>query len=374
MENNTFPQLKVSKNQAILNIRKMQYKANQNNAIFRPHFKTHQSKDIAQWFKNEQIGYCTVSNLEMAEYFAEHNWNDITIAFPFIPSYLSKTESLATKITLNIVVSNYESAQYLATYLSVPLKVWMEIDVGYHRTGFDYRNRKLINKSVKSLNGNTFIHFEGFLSHFGNTYNAGSKDEILRLGRESVAKLLSLREDISPDAKVSIGDTPYLSIETEPIKVDEIRPGNFVFYDLMQLHAGCCKEEEIAAWMTCKVAATYPERHEIVIHGGAVHFSKEYLVKDGMKIYGQVARLQHGKIQIIEGAYLTSLSQEHGIISNDKVLDFNPEIGDELMVIPVHSCLTADLQNFYIQFPESNLLETKRSYTIQKSLKSYNER
>ncbi len=46
------PKLLLDKEKCWQNIRKMAEKANQNKLIFRPHFKTHQSAIIGNWFKN----------------------------------------------------------------------------------------------------------------------------------------------------------------------------------------------------------------------------------------------------------------------------------------------------------------------------------
>ncbi|MAK07627.1 MAG: hypothetical protein CMG94_06330 [Marinoscillum sp.] len=45
--------------------------------------------------------------------------------------------------------------------------------------------------------------------------------------------------------------------------------------------------------------------------------------------------------------YIKSLSQEHGIISVDSVEKYS--IGDLLVIIPIHSCLTVDkMGSFFI--------------------------
>ena len=60
----------------------MAYRVRQNQVRFRPHFKTHQSAAIGEWFRAEGVAAITTSSVEMATYFAEQGWNDITIAFP----------------------------------------------------------------------------------------------------------------------------------------------------------------------------------------------------------------------------------------------------------------------------------------------------
>ncbi|MCK5222536.1 MAG: alanine racemase, partial [Candidatus Aminicenantes bacterium] len=52
------------------NIRSMLKKAAESEASFRPHFKTHNSREIGRWFREEGVDKITVSSVKMAGYFA----------------------------------------------------------------------------------------------------------------------------------------------------------------------------------------------------------------------------------------------------------------------------------------------------------------
>ena len=58
----------------------------------------------------------------------------------------------------------------------------------------------------------------------------------------------------------SIGDTPAMSVVDNFDVIDEIRPGNFVFYDVMQQNIGFCYFEDIAVALAVQVVAKHPER------------------------------------------------------------------------------------------------------------------
>ena len=162
--------------------------------------------------------------------------------------------------------------------------------------------------------------------------------------------------------ELSIGDTPSCSVVKNFSDVDEIRPGNFVFYDIMQLNIGSCSEEDIAVAVACPVVAKHQDRCEIFIYGGAVHLSKEYITKsisedDEIKIYGYIVQPvlshneeleQHGWGAIVDNTYVSRLSQEHGIVKTDDTFFNQVHIGDVLIVLPVHSCLTANLLRKYL--------------------------
>lgn len=77
----TTPTLLLNQEKCLRNIQFMAQKAQRQNVLFRPHFKTHQSKMVGSWFKDFGVDKIAVSSLQMASYFADE-WDDITIAFP----------------------------------------------------------------------------------------------------------------------------------------------------------------------------------------------------------------------------------------------------------------------------------------------------
>ena len=89
------------------NIARMAAKAKAANVVFRPHFKTHQSREIGEWFRASGVDKITVSSLNMAMKFAEWGWNDITVAFPVNCLEHEKINALAAKIRLNFVIGPF---------------------------------------------------------------------------------------------------------------------------------------------------------------------------------------------------------------------------------------------------------------------------
>jgi len=130
--------------------------------------------------------------------------------------------------------------------------------------------------------------------------------------------------------------------------VDEIRPGNFVFYDWMQHQISSCTIEDIAVCMACPVVAIHADRNEIVVYGGGVHLSKDRVLENEKVCFGKAVKLKEGgwDTQIIGS--IKKLSQEHGIISMSTEEISQVKVGDLIGVIPVHSCLAADLQGHYL--------------------------
>lgn len=329
----------------MLNIRRMKQKTIREKVIFRPHFKTHQSSEVASWFMQEGIDKITVSSVSMAFLFAEQGFHNITIAFPCNIREIESINHLGATSGLNLLVDSAATAGFLSTRLYHPTGIFIEIDTGYHRSGLDWQDQKEIRKILNILDGSDKAFFKGFLTHSGDTYHAGSRTDILEIFENTRKRLQILKNKLNTDAILSIGDTPSCSLAREFGGIDEIRPGNFVYYDLMQHFLGVCSIEEIAAAMACPIVSVYPERNEMVIYGGAVHFSKDSLtIKNNKVIYGLPVKItESGWGKVIPGSYLTRLSQEHGIIEVTGRFPDQCRVGDLIGIIPVHSCLTANL-------------------------------
>ncbi len=346
------PTLIIDKTICLRNIERMAKKAADHNMRFRPHFKTHQSARIGDWFRNFGVEAITASSVQMAEYFAANGWNDITVAFPFNILEIGNINHLSAKIKLQVLVENTEGAEVLAEKSTGSIGVWIKIDTGNNRTGIDPANTVLMDSVIKRISKNTKLRFKGFLTHTGHTYSASSTDEIFSRHFDALLKLKSLKQRYKksfPDVEISMGDTPAATLCNNFNDVDEMRPGNFVFYDLMQQNLGVCSFDDIAVKMVCPVVSKHLSRNEIVIHGGAVHFSKDEIFNiDGKSMFGRIIIKKDGEnILLDQMNYLSKLSQEHGILKVAQNQFKNFEVGDLVEIIPVHSCLTANLMGHY---------------------------
>lgn len=320
---------------------------------FRPHFKTHQSMEIGEWFRAFGVNKITVSSVTMAEYFAANNWNDITIAFPVNIREINSINNLAKKTTLNLLVESVETVEFLVHNMMFRVNLFIKIDTGNNRTGVNAKDYKLISKIISKIGESDKLVFKGLLSHSGHTYKAISKEQISIIHRQQISSLSNLKKlfrTASDDIILSIGDTPGCTTEDYFEGIGEMRPGNFVFYDVMQYERGVCDTGVIAVCVACPVVAVHKERQEIVVYGGAVHLSKE-MITDGFdrKYYGLVVGISKSGWEMpLKDCYVKSLSQEHGIIKMSEQEIQNIKPGDLIGVLPVHSCLTANLMKQYL--------------------------
>jgi len=343
------PKVIIDKKIAQKNIRKMLSLCQGWKMDFRPHFKTHQSAVIGEWFRAFGVHKCTVSSVGMAAYFAKHHWDDICIAIPVNIKEIEDINTLAQKVNLLLTVDHIETVLFLKEHLSTKVSLFIEIDTGYGRSGVYYQHEEQISRILNVIKKSPFISFHGFLSHTGNTYQGKDAQEIsvfFEQARQRMLYLKNIYKETYPNLVISLGDTPSSAFAKDFSGIDEWRPGNFVFYDFMQYVHSVCKMEEIALMLHCPIIGIYPERNEVVIYGGGVHFSKESITYHGQKVFGMIysPNIEHAE----EAFKVVSLSQEHGIISVSKDFIEQLSIGDILKIIPIHSCLTADLYGHYL--------------------------
>lgn len=336
------------------NIENMVCKARNADVRLRPHFKTHQSLEIGRWYRDYGIAQMTVSSLAMAHRFSA-DWKDITVAFPANILAIEQINELASRIDLGIVVSSAYTANFLRRALTHSVGIWIKTDSGYGRTGLvPGADAAEIDEILGILDEAPHrMSFRGFLSHAGHSYKCRGREEIVAVHQHSTHLMKELKAQYLgqyPQLQLSVGDTPTCSVAEDFSGIDEIRPGNFVFYDLMQAEIGSCHPSQIAVALRCPVVAVHPRRSEIVIHGGAVHLAKDAITTaDGLTHYGRlvVEKADGSWGGLVPDSYVKSLSQEHGILSVPAGETDRYKPGHIVTILPVHSCHTAQAMGAY---------------------------
>jgi len=128
---------------------------------------------IGQWFREEGIDQITVSSVGMAKYFADAGWEDITIAFPVNIRQVQEIKELAARVKLGLLVLDPDTIDFLGSNLSVPVSIWMKIDVGTHRTGIRPEESSRLEMILERLTEYVHLEFKGFLAMLDTPIRAG---------------------------------------------------------------------------------------------------------------------------------------------------------------------------------------------------------
>ena len=326
------------------NCDRMRAKAVASGVAFRPHVKTHKTAEGGRLQHGGDRGPITVSTLAEAEFFADRGFRDITYAVPLAPGKLARAAALASRIDrLNVLIDSVGALAAIEDFYraeSAGFDVFLKVDCGYHRAGVDPDAASSV-ELARRIAASPAVRFRGLLTHAGHSYNAHNAEEILEVARQESGAVSRFRERIGLDVIRSIGSTPTLSVVDRFENVDEVRPGNYVFYDAFQATIGSCRREDVAVSVLTTVVGSYPERKAMVVDAGALAMSKDAGPDhvDPKIGYGVVCDMELMPLP----ARLVALSQEHGKVVIEQPLP----VGTKLRIVPNHSCLTAAMYDRY---------------------------
>ena len=337
----TTPAFLVDKAVVQRNCDRMRAKAAASKVIFRPHVKTHKVVEIGRMQHGGETGPITASTLAEVELFANAGFRDITYAVPIPPEKLERAAGIARRIErLNILIDSFDALDAIESS-GFSFDVFLKVDCGYHRAGVnpeDPASAVLVRRLIDSKS----VRFRGLLTHAGHSYHATNVEEIRAVANEETAALTRFRERAARDAMRSVGSTPTASVVDRFTNCEEVRPGNYVFYDAFQSTIGSCRFEDVAVSVLATVVGSYPERNTIIVDAGALAMSKD-TGPDHINPqfgFGIVCDLDLKPQSTMK---LVALSQEHG-----KIAALQPvAVGTQLRIVANHSCLTAAMYDRY---------------------------
>lgn len=327
--------------------------AKRENVRLRPHVKTHKCIEIARIQTEGFEGAITVSTLAEARAFGKRGFSDITYAVPIEQGKFAETiEILQGGVKLNLLTDDAETVRKLdeaAGKANSRFDVFVKIDCGTHRVGVEPHSNEAI-EIPRLIADSKSLDFAGILTHAGHSYNARSRDEILAVAHHERDSMLELAERLRNQGidvpTVSIGSTPTMSIIDHLDGIDEIRPGNYIFFDAFQATLGSCRFEDAALTVLTAVIHKDNTRRKLVVDAGAIALSKDRGPADidPQCGYGHVLDLEGNET----GMRVTGLSQEHGEIDASDAAEFERiKVGDRVRILANHSCLTAAQHSHY---------------------------
>ena len=331
-----------------------------NDVRLRPHVKTHKCIEVARLQTAGHDGAITVSTLAEAKAFAANGFVDITYAVPIERGKFAEAiEIFKSGVELNLLTDDAATVADLstaATAAGVRFDVFLKIDCGTHRVGVEPQTDEAVTiprQIADSLN----LNFAGILTHAGHSYDVKTVEEIKAVARHERDVMVELATRLRSDGievpTVSIGSTPTISHIDHLNGIDEVRPGNYIFFDAYQATLGSCRFEETALTVLAAVIHRDRSRKRLVVDAGGIALSKDRGPAhiDPACGYGHVLDLEGNET----GLRVTSLSQEHGEIQadDDSLIDKFP-VGSRLRILANHSCLTAAQHSHY------NVLENGR--------------
>lgn len=322
------------------NLKDMAAFARENSLKLSPHSKSHKTPELAK--KQLELGASkiTVAKLGEAEVMADHGIKSILVAYPIVTEVkMRRLYQLTKKVSMEALVDTAVGIERLGEFFGArdsSLPVYLKIDTGLHRCGAQPTDEAIdLARLILETKG---LSFKGLLTHAGHVYGAEDRKEVETIAREEGEVMVKLKERLEREGihapEVSVGSTPTVKIAGRVEGVTEIRPGNYIFHDAMQISLGVVGEERCALRVKATVVSRHPDR--AIIDAG----SKALGLDRGA--HGKGSLQGHGQIVGRRDCAIHALSEEHGILRLP-LEEKGFTVGEEITIIPNHACSVVNL-------------------------------
>lgn len=324
------------------NIEMYQNLANKNNVDLYPMLKTHKSSLITKMQIDKGAKGVLVGTLDEAEsVVAKSGVTKVMLAYPVIgESNLERVLALNNICDLYVAFDNEIPAKALSEKLKdKTIKYQIIINSGLNRFGVLPEKAAELYNVLKNYSN---LEFKGISTHTGQVYGF-SKNEIEDITNQEISSMITAKSLlINAGANVEFvatGTTPTFEKAIKSSDINISRPGNYVFFDAIQVALGAAKESDCSLTVLATVIS---------------HPTEDLFILDcGSKCLG-----------LDQGAHGNSLTKGFGIVKNHpeltivglseevaKVKKEGPsalKIGDKVEIIPNHSCSAANMTSYLI--------------------------
>lgn len=323
-------------------------------AALHPHIKTHKSLEIARLQKeNGAAGFTTARPYE-ATMLLRDGLFPVTLAYPLLnpQAIAGLLREAVSAEDIRFIADSRESVEALiagAKEAGRKASVFMKVDVGLHRCGVDPNADDAIALAT-AIAEHSDLTFAGLLSHAGHAYGAGNPVVITTIAESELAIMTAMRRklhDAGIDVpRVSVGSTPTLVKNAGFEGIDEVRPGNYVFYDLTAVRLGLAERNDLALGVAARIIAV--NDHYAIANVGSKTLSSD------LGAHGTSATKTFGEAWMIGQETplpVAKLSEEHAFL---ELFDTRPKVGTPVLILPNHSCPVANLSGGMLALGSDN--------------------
>jgi D-serine deaminase-like pyridoxal phosphate-dependent protein len=334
------PALLIDLDVADRNARRLADELGSRGISLRPHAKTHKSVALAKLQLDAGARGVTVGNLGEAEVFAAGGIDDLFIAYPIWADgpKAARLRALHDRPALRLVVGfdSIGGAERLAAAVAGsghPLRVMLELDPGYHRTGVRPKDAPTVARAATDVG----LEVVGLFTHGGHGYAgidavAGAAADEVRTLTEGRDALQAAGIDVE---LLSAGSTPT-ALGAAESPVGEIRAGTYLVGDRQQVTLGSVPPDGVALWIAATVVSTAAPG-QVVVDAGAKTLTKDV----APHLEG------HGYLPAYPAAVIEKVSDYHGNVRIPAGTPA-PRLGEVVAIVPNHCCPVIDLRDSFL--------------------------
>jgi D-serine deaminase-like pyridoxal phosphate-dependent protein len=299
----------------------------------RPHIKTHKTAEIARM--QIAAGACglTAAKVSEAEAFANAGLNDFFIANEIVGKLkLMRLSNLVKRCRVRVAADSVEVAAGYAEAMSwakLTLDVMIEVDTGLGRAGT--RTPEETQALARMIADEPALNLVGLFTHEGHLYRVPSEEREAAV--QNVIKTLEAHRQAVESwgiavSEVSVGSTPGQELMAAQSLPTELRPGNYVFRDRVQVRMGASREDCALSVLATVVSVRSDGR--VIVDAGSKTLAGD-LLSDGSV----------GEIIGRSDLRFAGMSEEHGHLQADGAP--NLRVGDKVRILPNHACTCVNL-------------------------------
>lgn len=309
-----------------------------------PMMKTHKSSYIASLqYDYGAEGFLTGTLLEVIK-LIEHGFEKTMLAYPIASkANLARILELSKKAQIILTLDTLEGAQIINEELAryrIDLDYLVKIDTGLHRLGV---RPEALPELMEKLSTLKHLNFKGIATHPGHVYAVANKEQVKAVANqeiESMKRACRILEKCGyvPEHVVT-GCTPTFQYEATSDVFNVLRPGNYVFYDAIQVALGVVSQERCALTVLASVISN-PSENIFIIDAGSKCLGLDKGAHGVSLVQGYGIVVDHPEL-VVE-----SLSEEVGKLRALRKTKLS--VGEKIQIIPNHACSVANLTSYLL--------------------------
>ncbi|CUH96586.1 hypothetical protein P22_2676 [Propionispora sp. 2/2-37] len=309
-----------------------------------PMLKTHKSTAIAQLQgKYGAEGFLT-GTIDEAERLVQAGYDHIMLAYPVAAhANISRVMAMARSAHVTLSFDGTAAAEQWSAALEdtgMTIDYLIIVDCGLHRFG-------VRPEEVPGLAGGlerfTRLKFKGIATHPGQVYGVRSPEDVKIVAQEEAAALEQARqlllEQGYPVEIVATGSTPTIPFAVQNPIITMLRPGNYIFYDAIQVALGMVPAERCALTVLATIISQ-PAADTFIMDAGSKCLGLDKGAHSLSLVSGYGCVRNHPELTV------DSLSEEVGKLRVKGSTRL--QVGDKIEVIPNHACAAANMTSFLI--------------------------
>lgn len=326
------------------NIKEMARLCKLNDKALWPMTKTHKSSAIAKMQYEAGIEGFLTGTIDEAQMLIEKGYRNIMLAYPTAgKENIERILKLREQADITISIDGEEVAKAFQDALlesNLDMNYLIIIDSGLNRFGVKPGKAAEFAENLKNYDR---LKFKGISTHPGHVYASAHIEDVKKVAKEEVDSLTKAKEVLEESGfKVDIvatGSTPTANIVAKSNVITTLRPGNYVFYDSIQMSMGIVPEERCSLTVLTTVIS-HPSKDIFIVDAGSKCFGLDKGAHGISLIKGYGVVKDHPELIV------TDLSEEVAKIKAEG--NTNIKVGDKIQIIPNHSCSSANMTDYLI--------------------------